>query len=267
MPHSLTSLFTYSFLTIRMKLMRRILGTITSVITHEPVVALTFDDGPHPSYTPHLLEILKQHKAHATFFMVGVAATRSRDIVRQVAEAGHTIGNHSWDHRSFPLLTRQKRWAQLRACQQATAPYGISLFRPPYGHQNTASSLDAFLLGFQVVTWNIVAHDWLDYDAAWMVERVKEKIRPGSIILFHDRLHNYLDERYAPRDAALEVVNRLLTEFSKVYRFITIPAMLKLGSPQKKHWLMEPDLELLRNLYPAEDLRHPSNKCEDSYGA
>ena len=234
-----------------MKLMRRILGTITSVITHESVVALTFDDGPHPSYTPHLLEILKQHKAHATFFMVGVAATRSRDIVRQVAEAGHAIGNHSWDHQSFPLLTRRKRWAQIRACQQATAPYGARLFRPPYGHQNTTSCLDAFLLGFQVVTWNIVAYDWLDHDPAWMMERIKKKIRPGSIILFHDRLHDAIDKRYLPRDAALEAVNRLLTEVGNVYRFIIVPAMLQLGSPQKKYWLMEPDLVLLQSLYRA----------------
>jgi peptidoglycan/xylan/chitin deacetylase (PgdA/CDA1 family) len=231
--------------------MRSLLGTIKAVSTHDPVVALTFDDGPHPSYTPRLLEILEQHKAHATFFMVGTAASHSRDIVKQVAEAGHAIGNHSWDHLSFPLLTRRKRWSQIHACQQAIAPYGERLFRPPYGHQNTASRLDAFLLGFQVVTWNIVAYDWLDHDPAWMTERIKEKIRPGSIILFHDRLHDYIDKYYEPRDAALEAVNRLLTDLGNVYRFITVPTMLKLGSPQKKDWHMKPDVVLLQGLYRA----------------
>jgi peptidoglycan-N-acetylglucosamine deacetylase len=237
--------------TARAKLMQKLLGTITAVSTHTPVVALTFDDGPHPLFTPRLLDILKKHNAYATFFMIGAAAARSPDIVRQVAKAGHTIGNHSWNHQSFPLLTGRKRRAQLRACQQVIAPYGKRLFRPPYGHQNTVSRLDAFLLGFQVVTWNIVAYDWLAHDAAWMVERVGKQIRPGSIILFHDRLHDYLDPRYDSRDAMLEAVDMLLSEFGKQFRFITIPALLQSGSLQKTTWLMKPDLDFLQKLHCA----------------
>jgi peptidoglycan/xylan/chitin deacetylase (PgdA/CDA1 family) len=183
--------------------------------------------------------------------MVGTAASRSPDIVRRVAEAGHTIGNHSWDHQSFPLLSGRKRRVQLQACQRAITPYGKRLFRPPYGHQNTASRLDAFLLGFQVVTWNIVAHDWLAHDAAWMAERVGEKIRPGSIILFHDHLYDYLDIGYVSRDTMLEAVNILLSKFAKQFQFITIPALLKSGFPQKKYWIMQPDREFLQNLYRA----------------
>ena len=147
---------------------RRVMGTITHVSTQDAVVALTFDDGPHPESTPHLLDILERHQAHATFFMIGEAAQRHPDLVQRVAQAGHAIGNHSWDHPSFPLISGRERRAQLRACEKAIAPYGQRLFRPPYGHQSAASRLDALWLSYRVVTWNLHAYDWLDHDANWM---------------------------------------------------------------------------------------------------
>ena len=128
-------------------LVGNIVGTITHVKTEEAVVALTFDDGPHPEFTPRLLEILEKHHARATFFLVGESAKKYPELVKRIAKAGHSIGNHSWDHPSFPLITgRDRRW-QLRACEEAIAPYGQKLFRPPFGNQTIASRLDAFLFG------------------------------------------------------------------------------------------------------------------------
>src|SRR6266487_3577536 len=86
-------------------LRRRAMGTVVQVATRDPVVALTFDDGPSRECTPRLLKILERHHAHATFFMVGEAATKHREIVEDVARLGHAIGNHTWDHPSLPLLT------------------------------------------------------------------------------------------------------------------------------------------------------------------
>jgi peptidoglycan-N-acetylglucosamine deacetylase len=126
---------------------RWLLGTITHVVTQDHVVALTFDDGPHPEFTPRLLEILRGHQARATFFMLGEAARRYPDLVKQVATEGHAIGNHSWDHPSFPLITARQQQQQIIACAQALAPYGQRLFRPPYGHQSMPSRLTAFRLG------------------------------------------------------------------------------------------------------------------------
>src|SRR5262249_49636601 len=114
-------------------------GTIISVVTREPVAALTFDDGPHPEYTPRLLDILEQYKVHATFFMVGEAAQKHPELVGQVAHAGHTVGNHSLDHPFFPSIPKHERQRQIRACEQALAPYGRRLFRFPYGAENLAS--------------------------------------------------------------------------------------------------------------------------------
>src|SRR6516225_1136210 len=88
---------------VRKELLRNVTGTVSHVLTPEPVAALTFDDGTHPQFTPRLLQILERHKAHATFFMVGELAQKHPELVRQVAQARHAIGNHSWDHPSFPI--------------------------------------------------------------------------------------------------------------------------------------------------------------------
>src|SRR2546425_2448596 len=145
-------------------------GTITSVVTRDPVAALTFDDGPHPQYTPLLLEILEQYQARATFFMVGESAHKHPQLVRQVAQAGHAVGNHSWNHPFFPSLPSHQRRKQIRVCEYALAPYGQRLFRPPYGAEDLASHLDALSLHYKADAWNLDAEDWLARDPAWMAD-------------------------------------------------------------------------------------------------
>src|SRR5262245_62035695 len=145
-------------------------GTITNVVTRDPVAALTFDDGPHREYTPLLLGILERYHARATFFMVGESAQRHPELVQQVVQAGHAVGNHSWDHPSFPSLPTHERQKQIRACEQVLAPYGKRLFRPPYGHENPGSHRDVVSLYYQVVNWSLDAEDWEEHDPAWMAE-------------------------------------------------------------------------------------------------
>ena len=188
-------------------LARKLIGSITHVATREPFVALTFDDGPHPEFTPHILYILEQYKALATFFMLGKNAGRHQELVKQVWQGGHAIGNHSWDHLSFDLISRSQRRSQIHACEKAIAPYGKKLFRPPYGNQTIHSSLDAFLLGYKIVSWSVVAQDWLGHDANWMVEYLIPQIKPGSIILFHDNLNDFLEKRYFDRKETIKAVD------------------------------------------------------------
>lgn len=107
------------------------LGTITRAITQQPVVSLTFDDGPHPDFTPQLLEILERHQARATFFVVGEAAHRQPELLQQLALAGHVIGNHTWDHPSLPRLTGTERRQQILRCKEVIAPYDRGLFSSP----------------------------------------------------------------------------------------------------------------------------------------
>lgn len=228
------------------------IGTVTHVKTQQPFVALTFDDGPHLDSTPELLACLEKHKAYATFFMVGVAAQRYPEIVRRVGQAGHAIGVHSWDHPSFPLVSRRERWDQIRRCAQQLHPFGQRLFRPPYGHQNLASRLDVLWLGYRVVTWNVVARDWLDDDGPTMAERVIGKLRPGAIVLFHDGLFDSLQVRYSDRQPMLEAVRLILERLAGRYRFVTVPELLRHGRPQHSLWLRQADPQWLSALKRAD---------------
>ncbi len=212
-------------------------GIITSVSTSEPVVALTFDDGPNPESTVKYLEILETHKAKATFFMVGKSARQHRVLVEKIARAGHSIGNHSWGHDSFPLINTSKlRRRNLLACQDAIAPYGSKLFRPPYGHQSFASRLDAFLLGYKVVTWSIASQDWTGCDGQTIADGIIERIVPGSIILLHDTLYTVSEQGFEAREESLKAVNMILDILGGKFRFVTIEELLSYGRPRRKNW-------------------------------
>jgi peptidoglycan-N-acetylglucosamine deacetylase len=229
---------------------RNVIGTVTSVATSEPIVALTFDDGPHPDYTPRLLDILERHHARATFFMVGEAAQKYPEIVQRVAQTGHAIGNHSWDHPSFPLISVRERWAQIRACAKVIAPYTdrVRLFRSPYGEQNIASRLCVLLLGYQDIMFNIATDDWCGGDKVSIADQIESRIQPGSVIVLHDRLFDALEESYFNREAVLDAVQVLLQRLGGRFRFVTIPVLLRHGSPQREIWCKEADLELLNKL-------------------
>ena len=218
-------------------------GTITSVVTRDSVAALTFDDGPHPEYTPLLLDILERYGARATFFMVGEAAQRHPELVQQVAQAGHAVGNHSWDHPFFPSLPSEERQKQIRACEQALAPYGRRLFRPPYGAENSWLTPRCHArLHYQVVAWNLDAEDWLERDPAWMAEVLARGIQPGSIVLLHDAICGR--EQPVPqynREPMIAALNLFLEGLGGRFQLChdpgvappRAPAILQLGNPNQ----------------------------------
>lgn len=180
--------------------------------------------------------------------MVGQAAARHPDIVGKVAGGGHAIGNHSWDHPSFPLISSRERRAQIRACAKAIAPYGQLILRPPYADQNLWSRLDALQLGYQVIMYSVAAVDWLDHDVGWMKNRIMSRIRNGSIILLHDSLFRYGEDRYADREPMLKTVDSLLEELSGRFSFVTVPELLRQGRPLRKKWFKKCDIDFLNGL-------------------
>jgi peptidoglycan/xylan/chitin deacetylase (PgdA/CDA1 family) len=230
---------------------RQAVGTITRVVTDDPLVALSFDDGPDPAFTPRLLAVLERHNARGTFFMVGQAAAQQPALVRRLAEAGHAIGNHTWDHPSMPLVASAERRRQLRACERALGPHGHKLYRPPYGHHNLAAHLDALRLGYRVVAWDCPAGDWYDLPAEAMLEQITHRLRPGSICLFHDRLHTFQHARYTNREPTLRVVESLLRQYAGKYEFVTIPELLRHGRPQRRLRQQPVDLDFLNRLQTA----------------
>lgn len=227
---------------------RKLVGTLTHVKTDRPVVALTFDDGPHPVYTPQFLELLDEYGARATFFMIGSQADRYPDIVRRVAAAGHQIGNHSWDHVPFSLLTGKERRRQLRSCRRALSPYGSPIFRPPNGDLNLAARLDAKLSGYRVVTWNVTGNDWQSEGGSVIAERLVEKIRPGSIVLLHDGLFTTLNEKCVDRGPTLEALRIMMDQLDGQFRFVTVSELMSSGQPVYSYWVRKVDRSLLGKL-------------------
>jgi len=227
---------------------RRVRGTVTNVSTPDPVVAITFDDGPDSGFTPKLLAILKRREAQATFFMLGESARKHPELVKEVVSGGHAIGNHSWDHPSFPAISRQERRRQIRECARALAPHGVRLFRPPFGHQTRETFLDAFLLGYQVVTWSVSSEDWMGHDGGLTVERVEGETAPGSILLFHDGVGPVSDTHDRSRERTLDVVDTVLDRLGGRFRFVTVPQLLRHGRPRRVEWNLKGRPEMFNAL-------------------
>ena len=218
------------------------LGSIRSVNTREHIAALTFDDGPHPEYTPQLIEVLDKHKAKATFFIVGESAAAYPEVMRQLSQAGHTLANHSWNHPSLPLLPRHERVTQLRRCAQALAPYGgdNGLVRPPFGDQDKATRLDALRLGYDTVAWSAHAYDWLEHGPDFIGERLSEQLEPGSIFLLHDALYRVPELERRDRRAVIAAVDTFLGKHTD-YEFVGVPELLRRGRAYKTLWFKRPD--------------------------
>jgi peptidoglycan/xylan/chitin deacetylase (PgdA/CDA1 family) len=159
--------------------------------TEQPIIALTFDDGPDPVLTPKLLDILKERGLTATFFMVGRNVSAFPAIVRRMVQEGHEVGNHSWSH---PLLTQlgpQSVESQLRRTHDAIVKAcGVAplLYRPPYGATTASQRLRIEKsFGYPAILWDVDPLDWQTPRQAQKVyDRILSRVRPGSIILCHD---------------------------------------------------------------------------------
>jgi len=208
-------------------LRRRYFGPITEVRTAARVAALTFDDGPNPTYTPWLLDVLARHRAKATFFMLGSAAQAYPEIVEAVAQAGHAICNHSHSHCDFRTVPHRRRIAEIRSCSKWLGGHESKIFRPPFGRENLATHLSARSLGYRVVKWTISTGDWEAISSTTIHERMRAGLRPGAIILLHD---GSARNPAADRSATVDAVDRLLGE--RDYRYLTLPELFALGRPK-----------------------------------
>lgn len=158
----------------------------------EKVVALTYDDGPEPAVTSSLLDVLKKYDAKACFFCIGQKAEWYPDIVRQIVDEGHQIGNHSYSHEgNFPLYGKSKMTEDLLKAQQileGISGQKVRLFRPPFGVTNPIVGSVLKELRWTTVGWSIRSFDTQAQTTDKVLRRIKRKLKPGVIILMHDRM-------------------------------------------------------------------------------
>lgn len=149
-------------------------------------ILLTFDDGPHPEYTPAVLDRLAAAGTTAAFFLVGNRVTDPA-LVERIASAGHALGNHTFAHAVGQWGDTAMSLADVKRCQQVVP--GAKLFRPPLGRLTPGLWLAARRLKLQCVNWSLDSGDWRcrsEADAIQCAKEVLELVRPGDIVLFHD---------------------------------------------------------------------------------
>ena len=201
--------------------------TFTGLARGSKKIALTYDDGPNDPHTLRLLEVLTKHGAKATFFLVGRYARQRPDIVREIAQAGHAIGNHTFTH---PLLifksaaeTRRELSDCRTAIQDAVGQHS-NLFRPPFGGRRPATLRIARELGLVPVMWNITGYDWSAPSASEIEEKVSKRVRGGDVVLLHDGGHKDMG---ADRSQTVMATERLIGRYkSEGYEFVTVPEMM-----------------------------------------
>jgi len=152
--------------------------------------ALTFDDGPHPEYTPRVLDLLATQQIKATFFVIGKTARQSPELLRRIVQEGHSVGSHTYSHRDFPSLNRADLWQELTSCRELLRDLtGVdtSLVRPPRGRVNVQALVRIKRWGYRLIHWSKTYSDYLRDGREPLLQRIRTiGLDPGDIALFHD---------------------------------------------------------------------------------
>lgn len=202
------------------------------VPTKEKLVALTFDDGPHPTFTPEILQILDKYQVKATFFIIGERMEKYPDIAKEVFTRGHVIGNHTYTHPyNIEEETQEQVIWELKKCEQVIERITGKrsyLFRPPRGLVNGKIVRIAEEEGYRVILWTVSADHHDAPTPQLMAERVLKQICPGGIILAHD---GRVGIRWKDVVATPIIIKSLIRQG---YQFVTIPELLRVGNITKR---------------------------------
>ncbi|MPY57979.1 polysaccharide deacetylase family protein [Streptomyces spongiae] len=152
-------------------------------------MVLTFDDGPDPRYTPAILRTLREYDVRAMFFVCGAMAADHKDLLREMADDGHVVGNHTWSHPLLPGMSRSAIRAQMESTSEVIEEaYGEAprWFRAPYGAWNRAVFRIGAELGMEPLGWTLDTLDWRSPGTRSIVERVEDHADAGVVVLSHD---------------------------------------------------------------------------------
>ena len=193
-------------------------------------LALTFDDGPNPAWTPRLLDILNTYDVRATFFLVGRYAEAEPALTRRIAEAGHLIGNHSWSHPNLALKSGAHVDEELlrtsKTLQEITGQR-VKYFRPPFGGRRPRVLRSALAQEMTPVLWNAITSDWSEPSADRISQRLMHRINRNqqrglaTNIVLHDGGHLEIG---ANREPSVTAAGMLLAHYRPTHKFVTLDA-------------------------------------------
>jgi len=202
--------------------------TFTGLAPGSRQIALTYDDGPNAPHTLRLLEVLAKHNVYATFFLIGRYIQQQPQIAREIVQAGHVVGNHTFTHPLLIFKSEAEIRQELIQCRDALqdAIGKLSnLFRPPFGGRRPAVPRVARELGLELVMWNVTGYDWNAPPAAAIERKVAKQIRGGDVILLHDGGHKQMG---ADRSQTVIATDQLIFRCkSEGYEFVTISQMME----------------------------------------
>ncbi|HBE19794.1 MAG TPA: polysaccharide deacetylase family protein [Cyanobacteria bacterium UBA11149] len=198
-----------------------------SLISDRQVIALTFDDGPTANITPKVLDILKERKIKATFFVIGNHLKNFPELAQRLVAEGHAIGNHTWHHlrRLMNEFTATREIEDTATLIERTTDIKTRLFRPPHGFLYNGLVDYAQKRKDAIILWSIDSDDWRGskVSADYIVDKVLANVNPGAIILMHDGGGN--------RANTIKALPKIIDSLNQLgYEFVTIPQLLQMGS-------------------------------------
>ncbi len=190
--------------------------------TEEKVIALTFDDGPHATYTPQIMDLLAQYDAKATFFVIGERAEKFPNIITQLDDEGHEIANHTYTHphKNTPESLEEELKKTNEVIHDITGTYPL-LYRPVGGSYNESIINTAVQNGYKVImwSWHQDTEDWKRPGVRSIVSKVVSGVAPGNIILFHDA--------GGDRSQTVKALEEILPALQKKgYKFVTVSELM-----------------------------------------
>lgn len=186
------------------------------ILSEKPRIAITFDDGPSETYTPRLLDGLKERNVKASFFVIGKMAEANPKLIQREKEEGHLIGNHTYNHVDISKISDEEAVLEIRKTNQViekVTKENVEYLRAPFGSwkKNLIGRMDVF-----PVAWSIDPLDWTTENTDEIVNKVVTEVKENDIILMHDCYQSSVD-------AALRIIDILQKEG---YEFVTVDKLI-----------------------------------------
>lgn len=190
------------------------------------MIALTFDDGPHPRYTRQILDILKKEGIKATFFVIGEnIGYYDEGIVSDIINDGHELGNHTFNHEHTKDMNEENFYRDVKMCHELVKEkygYEMKIFRPPEGYVDQKVEKIAAEMGYSIIIWSIDTKDWEHVGADLIVGNIEKNADDGDIILMHD----YVSKPNTTIDALEKIIKNLKNQG---YKFVTVSELIGNG--------------------------------------